>query len=436
MQRYTVLKKHFLSFDVNGRATQSVILFGSMVLAMGLNLVSSIITTRLLGPARYGDLKFVQSVWTLLSLVSTLGYLQAGSRVLLLEKDATRMQEIVGTVLVLVVVMGGSMALCCIAFARPIDLFFRTQVAETLIWLAPLAVCLPMQSALALILQSTNRIYWLGILNGVPPVLYILSLLLVWAVGAPATWLILFLQQFTVLVVMVIIIVSLRPRLASVRYWLAAVREQNKTYGWPVYTGALAGVATGQLNRLAISYWVDNTSVGFYSLALALVEPLKMIPNAVATSSFRDFAYQKRVSRRVLLATVGTAGVTLLAALVLFGEPLSWVYTEAFASVSPMASVASFGAVLWGLGDFFNRFLGARGKGNSLRNVAFLVGVVNTVGFFTIVPLWGAWGALSVMVMASISYLVFMFWTYLRHVRQGMVIDQRVDQVGSSVHEL
>jgi O-antigen/teichoic acid export membrane protein len=264
--------------------------------------------------------------------------------------------------------------------------------------------------------QSTNQVYRLALLNTLPYVLYFLSVLVF-----PKAWIsagaILFLQQITILAVVLGLVWMARPRFGAIRKWGREIQKQHRGYGWPIYVGMLAGVATGYLNRLAIAYWVDNQAVGFYSLAVTLTDPLKLIPNAVGTSSFKEFANQRRISVKVTLATTVAAILAFVAAFIFLGEPLSWLYTKAFAAVSPMARAAALGAVLYGFGDFYNRFLGAHGKGAVLRNTAVMVGAVNALGFFIFVPLWGAWGAIAVNVAVGFVYPGVMYWSYRKYTK-------------------
>lgn len=393
-----------------------------MVLAMGLNFLSSIITSRALGLAAYGDFKFIQTLWALLALVINFGLLHAGSRVLLLEHDSTRSREIAGTVLLLALAMGTMIAGVIMALAWPVDHLLHTELAPLLIAVAPLAAIIPLQTAVTLALQSTNRIVELAVLNSIPPLIYLVILWTLSQVVPISTGMVLLLQQGSALLLILAIALRLRPRWRSTRHWWDAIRAENKTYGFPVYVGALAGVASGKVNGLAISYWADNSAVGVFYLATHLVNPLTMIPQAVATSSFRDFARQPRVPKRVLAATIVVSFLSLVGSWILFGKPLHWLYTGEFASrAGPMASVAAVGAILSGFGDFYNRFLGAHGKGTALRNTAFLVGLVNAVGFVALVPLWGAWGAIVTTVIAGAAYLLFMLISYTRYVRQAEV---------------
>jgi len=398
------------------RAAQSGTLFLSMIGAMGVSFLASVITARALGPASYGDVKFIQTLWTLMTLLTMAGFQYTGSFVLLKEKDQQSGREIIGTIVVWALGTGIVVGLFCVLAAYPIDWIFKTNLATVLIALSPFAIVMPLQSALFLAYQSTNQIYRLALLNILPFVLYLLSVL-----GLPKVWIstgtILFLQQITMLVVVMGLVLAAKPRFASVRKWGGEIRRLHRGYGWPIYVGSVAGVATGYLNRLAISYWVDNTAVGFYSLASTLTQPLQMIPSVVGTSSFKEFANQRRIPRKVTLATVIAALLAFLAALVFFGEPLSLLYTKAFAAVSPMARVAAFGAVLYGFGDFYNRFMAAHGKGLALRNTALMVGAVNVFGFFILVPLWGAWGAIATGVVVGVVYPGVMYWHYRKYTR-------------------
>jgi|GEM_PF-78686 len=398
------------------RLRQSSILLGSMVLAMGVNFITSIIVARQLGPESYGNVKFIQIIWSLLTLLFSFGFFHSGSRVLVIEKEPDSIREIIGAVLFISFLTGTSLSILTAILALPIDIFFHTQVANDMIQLSPLVLVMSVYTALTLILQGVNRIYLLAILNAVPVLLYLVCILVLSHFHLLTTVRVLLSNQTSFLVVILFGILRLRPSFKSMRYWWKLVRKHNKTYGGPVYLGSLANVASSYVNSLAISYWMDNASIGFYSLATSLTEPLKLIPNAVATSSFRSFASQKKIPTKVFVATLVFSLLAVSAALLFFGQPLSWVYTKDFAEVGTMARALAAGAILSGLGDFINRFLGAHGKGNALRNVAYLVGGVNVAGFFLLIPLWGVWGVISTSVLGGFAYLLFMYGYYRKHI--------------------
>ena len=391
-----------------------MVLFGSMVLSMGLTFVSSVITARLLGPVNYGDLKYIQTVWSLMTLFGTFGLFYSGSRVLVLEGGVGEFRRIAGTMLFISIVIGVLICLATMMLAYPLDHLFRVDAARIMVPLAPLMVALPLSQSLPLILQSTNQIYVLSVFMSVPSVIYMLLVWLLAATGQISTGAVLLAQQLASVVVIVGVVIFIKPSMRSMDIWWREIKRHHRTYGLPVYRGGLASTGTDYLNRLAISYWVDNRAIGFFSLATSLVEPLKLLPNAIATSSFRSFATRQRISGRVFMATVVFSVVSFALAIAFFGKPLSWIYTTRFNEVGPMARALAVGAILGGFGDLFNRFLGAHGRGRSLQNAAYANGIANVAGIVVLVPLFGAWGAVTSAIVAACVYFVKMYVSYRR----------------------
>lgn len=402
--------------EVKKRGIQSLVLFSSLFGAMGFSFLGSIITSRILGPVYYGDLKFIQTQWMLLSLVSTFGFFQSGSRVLLLETDPKSAKQIIGVTLVIALIMGIVIGLATSIMAYPIDYVFHTQVATIVLALAPLIVGLTLRDSLYLILQSTNQIGLLAALSLLPTLFYLIALFTISKMMPLTTEIALAIQQTTLLIVVIAVIVVISPSFGSFRHFFQKIQEENKKFGFPIYTGSLANSATVYINSLAISYWVDNTAIGFFSLASTLTEPLKLIPNSVATSSYRSFSSQKKVSKKILWLTIILSTFSLVVAWFFYGKPFLWFYSVSFASVGPMARIIALGAIAFGFGDLFNRFLGAHGQGEKVRNVAYLNGVVNVLGFIFLTPLLGVNGAVITSVLGGLSYFIFMFISYKRFI--------------------
>jgi O-antigen/teichoic acid export membrane protein len=283
------------SSEVKNRGFQSMILFSAWVGAMGLNLLGSILTTRILGPASYGDYKFVQTLWAFLNVLISFGFLQSGGRVILLEKEPTAVKQAIGVVLVLALTMGFALGIITLIIAYPVDLLFHTKVALILITLSPLVIGFTLSDALELILQSTNQINLLAALEIFPSVLYVVCVYTISKLTLLNAGITLAIQLVTYVGVIFMIIILLKPRIGMFRDYIKKIREQNKKYGFPIYTGSIATLATTYINRLSISYWVGNTSMGFFSLASTITDPLKFIPNAAGISSFKSFEKQDKI---------------------------------------------------------------------------------------------------------------------------------------------
>ncbi|NIM93954.1 MAG: oligosaccharide flippase family protein, partial [Anaerolineales bacterium] len=218
-----------VTLSLDSRIGQSTLLFGSMIVAMGLTFVTSVMTTRFLGPSAYGDLKFIQTFWALLALISTFGLLYSGSRVLLLEDDRGNSREVIGATLFIALIIGLFIAFISASGAKIIDGIFGTQISQTLIMLAPLTLALPLRTSLLLILQSENRITWISFIYIMPPILFLVGLFLIWILTKPNTGNVLFVRMVTELMILGFIVVLLKPKFGSFSKWWHVIRAQNKT---------------------------------------------------------------------------------------------------------------------------------------------------------------------------------------------------------------
>ena len=79
--------------------------------------------------------------------------------------------------------------------------------------------------------------------------------------------------------------------------------------------------------------------------------------------------------------------------------------------------VASIGVLIYGMADFFNRFLGANGQGKALRNGALIVGISLLLMNLLLIPKYGAFGAAYTKVIAGVIYLINMLFYYFKFIK-------------------
>ena len=173
-----------------------------------------------------------------------------------------------------------------------------------------------------------------------------------------------------------------------------------------MYFGSLFNVGFGQLGGLLIGYFaIDNSGVGFYSLALTISEPLSFIPNVIATTHYKEFSVRNKISNRLILITVAVTLSALALNWILVGPFVKYFYGPEFYPVITLTYIVSFGIILNGFGDFFNRFLGAHGHGKALRNSAIIVGLCIMVFNIIFIPLLGAKGAAFTLICSALVYI-------------------------------
>jgi len=60
----------------------------------------------------------------------------------------------------------------------------------------------------------------------------------------------------------------------------------------------------------------------------------------------------------------------------------------------------------------YNFFLGAKGKGQWMRNMSIIMSIVNLIGNITLIPIWGAMGAAIASIFGTLSYYLACLWYY------------------------
>ncbi len=390
-------------------------LYGALVLGIVLSFLTSILNTRSLGPAEFGDYKFINNLFLFASTISTLGLFTTGSQMLAaLKANDGRKDDLVGALLVAGGLIAAVFLLLCAGFAFIQPLVFGRDLRMPIIFFSPLVTVVIMQPCLEGIYQGDNRIHELSMFRLLPPALFLGLLSLISFLHGLTRDLTLGLQLGAGIAATLFFVRRLHPRIRNVVSQLRGLWSFNREYGWHVYVGILSNVATAYAATFVISYFVDNTSVGFFSLAVTITMPLTQISSVVGTTYFKEFAQSRTLPRNVTRATYGIAALMLVAFIAVIRPVVLIVYTDKFALVATLAMIIAVGATAHGLGDYYNRFIGAHGRGRDLRNGAVIVGIVNVVGYLGLVPLVGAVGAAITRLLAGLTYCGMMAFYYRR----------------------
>ena len=104
--------------------------------------------------------------------------------------------------------------------------------------------------------------------------------------------------------------------------------------------------------------------------------------------------------------------ITLIAFCILIYPVVDILYNTSYADVAFYSSVMAIGFTLHGLGDVYNRFLGAHGLGVYLRNAAFVSGGVALVGYTVGIYYGGIMAAIVTRILSSSIYFLMMFLYY------------------------
>jgi O-antigen/teichoic acid export membrane protein len=407
----------------NPRFKQVSSLFTVNLLIIPLSIISNIFITRYLGPVAFGDFKFIFSVFGFAMVLFNFGFLQAGNRALVLNSDKEKTRELYGTMLL---VIGGIFLLYAIILV--IYAFVDHNISEKglrsiLLLVIPFSWIFLLMNYFEVLFQADNKINLLAKSRLYPKIFFFIAVLLLYLGYRNAErdklliiW-ILFLS--THIATYLYIVSRVRPSFKNVRERIVEIWNHNKTYGFNVYIGTLFNVALASLSGLLIGYFgINNAGVGYFSLALTISEPLNFIPNVIATTHYKDFSSKKKIEKKLTVITVAASCLTLLLCWILVGPFIRIFYGPEFRPVIFLTIIASSGIILNGLADYFNRFLGAHGRGKALRNSAIIVGFVLLICNFTLIPLFDAKGAAYTRVLSGLVYFLNMVWYYRKLVKE------------------
>ena len=397
------------------KGRKSISLFSSMVLSLVVGIGISIINTRYLGSERYGDFKFLINLFSLAVSFLTFGFFYSGGLLLARTDDVMEKRDISGAILKLASFSSLLLILISLVFSFLEHRIFGNSLGPLIRYSLPLLFIFPFQLAFEQILQGSNRIYSLSVLRTGPKLVYIVLAVALQYFSRFNLTTALIAHLGSAALIIAFIVFLIKPRFGRNKALIARIRRENRSYGFPIYLGAITGVASTYLAGITISYYIDNEHVGFYSLAITAAMPLTMLPASFGITFFKAFVSYARIPSRVILATTALGFSALAGFLLFIDEIVILLYTEEFSPVIKLSYYIAIGSLFHGFGDILNRFISAKGLGKKIRNSNFILGVVNTAGFILLPKYFGVEGAAWTRLIAGLVYFFILLFFYLQY---------------------
>jgi O-antigen/teichoic acid export membrane protein len=412
-----MIKRLIDLYQNNARIKQVFSLLAVNVFIIPLSFVSNIIITRFLGPVAFGDFKFILNVINFSFILFNFGFFQAGNRALVLNSDREKARELYGSMLVILLGLFLVIGIVLFAYALIDKNVNEKGLRNMLITIIPFSWVFLLTTYFEVLFQADNKIGLLAKSRLYPKILFFISILILYFLlfkyqgnRLKIIWVFFILTQ---IIGFFYILYKVNPSFRSLKPRILEIWHFNKTYGFNVYFGALFNTGFGALTGLLISYFgINNSGVGFYSLALTITEPLGFIPNVIATTHYKDFSTENKIPKKLILVTFAITMSALALTWILVNPFIKYFYGVEFRSVIALTYIVSFGVMMNGFADFFNRFLGSHGQGKALRNSAIIVGLFIMVFNLTLIPRLGATGAAYTQVLTALIYLLNMLWFY------------------------
>jgi len=399
---------------ISKKSKQVSVLYFSTLTGVLVGMLVSILNTRNLTPGEYGDVRYVTNIIQMLSGIFLFGYFVTGSRLLAIATDKEGASRIKGGLVVILASTVILMMVCMFACGLIHHYLLHRDFAWLFYVAIPICGSVLLLNYMNTTAQGDNSIYSIAAARLLPSTIYLIIAYLVYLHFGATSWLMLLLQNGIAMIVLSAIIWYNKPSFKNLRQTFKALREENKTYGLQVYYGSLASVSVQYIAGITLGMFATNNSnVGFYSLALTVTGPLAMLPSIIGTTYFKSFAHEDCISRKVMTNTFIMSAVSLFGFIALIYPIVGILYDERYTDVAFYACILSIGFTFHGLGDMFNRFLGAHGKGAYLRNGALIAGGISLLGYTVGVYFFDIWGAIFTKISASLAYFVSMAMFYI-----------------------
>lgn len=419
-----MIKKQFTQLKSNPRAKQVLGLFSVNIIGIPIGIITSIVITRYLGAQGFGDYKFILSIFNLAIIIFSFGFFQAGNRALVLNDDKQKAKEYYGAELVLTVGMFIIMSVFLVLYTLIDDNIQEKNLDCFLLFVIPFGWIFLLASYFETLFQADNRIRMLGEFRLYPKIGFLVSAIILYLVFMNTETnklaIVYGLYLLTEVIVYIVILRKLHVSFNNIKMRLNEIWNYNKSFGFNVYIGSLFAVGFSQLTEILISYFgVDNSGVGFYSLAITFTMPLTFIPNTIATTHYKDFSTSSKIPKKLLLITLALSVSALIGLWVLVPPFVKYFYGKEFNSVVLLNFIVSVGVIAHGFGDFYNRYLGANGQGKALRNSSFLVGGSMMLFNLLFIPKWGETGAAYARLITGFVYLIIIVYYYYRYIKKA-----------------
>lgn len=384
-----------------------------------LGVVSSIVNTRFLDTAAYGDVRYIQNIISFVASLLLFGYFLSGSRLLALSQSEEKSRRIRGCMVIILAITSFFLLLSCLIMY----IAHRNSKPETaFLFIVSLPVCFyPLFSNyINTTAQGDNHIGRLSAGRLLPALVYIpIAYLLYSTYGASSIRMIL-LQWGVYTVIYATIIISTHPSFHNLRPISKELRQENRSYGFHLYVGSLFMVASGYLAGISLGLFnKDNIEVGFYTLALTITSPLATLPGIIGTTYFRKFATEPKIPDKVMRLTLLISVMSCILFILVIRPLVTLLYSERYFTTGIYASWMAIGFSIHGFGDMINRYLGSHGQGRSIRNSSILNGVFKIVGFTFLVYVWGAAGAIATNIICSTLYCLTLIYYYRKFIRNN-----------------
>lgn len=394
----------------------TAILFSTQILVLMIGLGIKTIQVRALSPKEYGLLALFGTITAVLVLFFHYASFSSLKVILANNKDKQKEKEFVGLGIQIAGVLGVLFSIVVFLFSFFIDDLLDVEISYLLRVLAPFCFILPFQFFISEIAIGANKLKSLSLFHLFSRLLFISSLFILWQGNHLNIQLIIILNLLSWLVSTAVILISFKPIFSNRMENIKLVKEKNRSFGFSYYFGAIVNQSTYKLDEIFITYFVNITQLGFYTLASIICSPMTFLSRAFVNSIFKKLALKDRIPMRVFVYNTLWLAFCVLFLYISADFIVNTLFGEDYLKVSSYILPLSIAFLFQGMYAPFS-FLAIKSKGKELRNVAYLEASVNVIGNVILVPIYLVEGAIYASIFSRFTHFIGLWYYYNKMVK-------------------
>lgn len=393
-----------------------MVLFANAITIL-LAFVINVVITHTMKTESYGFYRAFVNSTTMLTTLTGFGFSLTLSKDFAVCKESKEKKQLTaGALLInLAISLGAFLVLLAIS---PFTSFLGFEIPYYLLLAAAFVWTLLFNQFYLFRFQGENNMVSYSLLTAIPQVLlffsYVLCYLMGWLVSAFAA--IAFYLVGHLLIIAVFVVLDL-PSFRNIRSTIKDLLRRNREYGFQLYLGSIFSVASAQILNLLVATLAGLGEYALFTMGMSIATPIAQIPAVMGTISFKKNVDLKRIPSKQMIVTFAMTAIAFVAYALFLKFLFPLLLGEQYRNCTSYGIVMMFYYSFIGLGDFFNRFIMAKGQGKMIRNSSFVVGGVLIISASVLIPFFKIKGVIFAEILSGIAYFFMMITRYFKTIK-------------------
>lgn len=387
-------------------------LISSTLVMTLLQFVVTSILTRAMNPNVFATYKLILNTNLLIQGLMTLGIPVTLS--FLLTGDNVNSRKLIGAGVKAALVSSIIGTLVCFGLLYLQLNTGLSVVDNTALYFTPLCIIPVMLYYSEYICVGTNDIKLLAWQKMLVQVLLVFLLLLCWLLfGQIDLVTSMIVYAVSSILVIIYLFVKLGTDLKTEAGMVSDLFKANRTLGLQTYIGSLFSIVSVRALNVIVDTYITKEEYALFSLAITISAPLGPFISTIGSVMFKKFNKLNQMGKKFIAMIVSITAISCVVYIIGIQIFTPIVFGDFYRGSIVYAQALGIGSLLVGLGDVFNRFIVAKGKGKYIRNSAIITGIVNIGIAIVLISGLKSIGVTISTVASNLTYLLLMIVSYI-----------------------